>query len=218
MSVVKGNNPTPNLKISFRKDISISEYIPLPPNPGEPNPVIPVTGVGDMFRAVYDKDNNNVVDRVDAVEINEVAGLRDILNDLANQTGTGGGGKEIITVTNNGSTTFLPGSPVAWTGTQYMLGTSVAPRHKIIGLATEYAAPGDAFKVQLSGFLILPTENWDAVTGTVGGLGHSGNYFVNISSQLTLNPPTSTPEYLIKIGQAISPTTLLIDLDMLIKL
>lgn len=217
MSIIKGKSLSPKLKISFRKDLSVADYIPLSPNVDEPPPVIPITGAGDMFRAVYDKDANGVVDRVDYVEIKEVNNLQEILNDLANQGG-GSGGKEIVSVTNNGGDTFKPGHPVAQNGTVYVIGRSVPPRNRILGLALEESAPGEQLKIQLSGLLTLPAASWDEVTDSVGGLSHEGTYFVNSQSQLTLNAPTTSPEYLIKIGHSISPTNFLIDLDIAIKL
>ena len=216
MAVIK-RSPSPGLKIHFRKDTSVADYIPLNPNPDEPHPVIPITGAGDMFRAIYDTNVNGRADRVDRVEINEVTNLQDILNDLANQGG-GEGGKEVVSVTNNGGDTFLAGSPVAQNGTAYVLGRSVPPRHRLLGLALEPSAPGEQLKIQLSGFIQLPTSTWDAVTGSVGGLSHDGMYFINSLSQLTLVPPTTEPEYLVKMGRSISPTNFLIDLDITIKL
>lgn len=216
MSVIR-RSPTPGLKIRFRKDKSIADYIPLNPNPNEPHPVIPITGVGDMFRSVYDQDTNGRVDRVDYVEIDEVENLQEIINDLYNQGGSGGG-KEIVTVTNNGGDTFLPGSPVAQNGTVYSLGRSTPPRHRLLGLAVEESAPGAQLKIQLSGYMILPTASWDLVTGTVGGLSLNGTYFVDSNSKLSVVAPAQPPEYLIKMGQSINPTTFLIDLDIAIKL
>lgn len=216
MAVIKGSCRNPSLKIFYRKDQSVADYIPLHPNPDEPTPVIPITGVGDMFRAVYDKDNNGRVDRVDYVEISEVNNLQQVLNDLANQTGEGG--KEIVTVTNNGGDTFKPGHPVAQNGTVYAIGRSVPPRQRILGLAIEPSEPGQPLKIQLSGFIQLPTHVWDEVTDSVGGLAHNGTYFVNRESQLTVNAPTASPEYLIKIGHSISPTDFLIDLDIAVRL
>lgn len=217
MSVVKGKCSSPALKIYYKKDQSVADYIPLAPNPGETPPVIPITGVGDMFRSVYDQDVNGRVDRVDRVEISEVTNLQQILNDLANQGG-GEGGKEIVTVTNNGGDTFKPGHPVAQNGTMYVIGRSVPPRQRILGLALEESAPGSQLKIQLSGFFNLPAVVWDEVTGTTGGLAINGTYFVNNNSQLSVVAPTAAPEYLIKIGHSINPTDFLIDLDIAIRL
>lgn len=98
------------------------------------------------------------------------------------------------------------------------MGRGTPPRHRLLGLAVEESAPGDQLKIQLSGYMILPTTSWDIVTGTVGGLSHNGTYFVDSNSKLSVVAPTQSPEYLIKMGQSINPTTFLIDLDIAIKL
>lgn len=215
--MITSRGPTPGLKIHYRKDLSVADYTPLNPNPTEPHPVIPITGAGDMHRSVYDTDMNGRVDRVDSVEIGEVVGLQDVLDNLANQ-GSGGDSKEIITVTNNGGSVFLAGMPVARSGTMYVPGRSIAPRHQIIGLAIEDSNPGDVLRVQLSGFISLTSGQWDAVTDEVGGLSTDSIYVVNISSKLTQVAPDAAPEYLIKIGRSVSNTAMLIDLDIAIKL
>lgn len=205
------------LTIRYRKDQSVADYIPLNPNPDTPHPIIPVTGAGDMFRAVYDQDANGVVDTVDAVTIQKVSGLQDIINDLYNQGG-GEGGKEIVTVTNNGPDIFMPGQPVAKFGEMYIAGSSIAPGHRVIGLATGISAPGDTIRIQTAGLLTLPATSWDEVTGTVGGLGHGHYYYANNEKKLSIVPPAGEPEYLVKIGIALNTTDFLIDLDFAVKL
>lgn len=204
------------LKIVFKKDNSSSGYLPLDPN-GAPPVVLPIQGAGDMFKAVYDQNNNGRADRVDHVLIQEVDGLQTILNDLANQ-GAGDGGKEVITVTNNGGDTFIPGMPVAQNGTVYVIGKSVPPRQRVLGLAMEPSEPGQQLKIQLSGYFRLPTSQWDLVTAQPGGLAGGLLYYVNINSKLSFVVPTEAPEYAIKLGHAISQTDFLIDLDVAIKL
>lgn len=217
MSIIKGGGGSPGLKIWFRKDQSVADYIPLTPNPDQPPPVIPVTGAGDMFQAIYDKNLNGRADRVDYVEISEVNNLQDVINDLYNQGG-GDGGKEIVTVTNNGGDTFKPGQPVAQNNTMYVSGRSVPPRHRILGLALEDSAPGEQLKIQLSGYIRLPTVVWDEVTDSIGGLAIDGKYFVNSNGMLSTTAPSNAPEYLIKIGHSINTTDFLIDLDIAIRL
>lgn len=205
------------LIIRYRKDQSVSDYVPLNPNPEAPHPIIPITGAGDMFRAVYDQDANGIVDTVDRVTIQKVDGLQDIINDLYNQGG-GDGGKEVVTITNNGPDIFMPGTPVAKFGEMYIAGSSIAPGHRVIGLATNVAAPGDSVRVQTSGLIILPATSWDDVTGNVGGLGHGHLYYVNSDRKLSIVAPSGNPEYLVKIGIALNTTDFLIDLDFAVKL
>lgn len=203
--------------IKYKEDASQVGYLPLRPNPSVPPPVIPITGVGDMFRSVYDQNGNGVPDSADNVTITNVAGLQDALNDLANQGGGGGGGS-IISVTNSGSDTFSPGIPVCKIGSMYMIGSSVSPRHNILGLAVDISGPGDQLKIQSGGIIQLSPENWDIVTGQVGGLSTNAIYYVNSLSRVSPDAPTLSPEYLVKIGVALNNTELLIDLDLIIRL
>ena len=203
--------------IKYREDASRADYLPLNPNPDQPHPVIPITGVGDMYRAVYDQNNNGTVDTADSITIPKVVGLQDALNDLANQGGGGGGGS-IVSVTNTGSETFLPGSPVCKVGATYLIGRSTAPRHNILGIAVEASPPGEQLRIQTGGIFQLSPENWDLVTGSVGGLIPNAFYYVNSLSQVTATAPTSEPDYLIKLGVALNNTELLVDLDLIIKL
>lgn len=170
-----------------------------------------------MFKAVYDQNNNGRVDRVDQVLISEVDGLQQALNDLANQGG-GSGGKEIVSVTNNGGDTFVPGMPVAQNGTVYVAGRSVPPRTRILGLAVEDSIPGSQLKIQLSGYFHLPPNSWDAVTNLIGGLAGGQTYYVDSAGKLSIVPPAAAPEYMVKIGHAINQSDFLIDLDVAIKL
>ena len=71
-----------DLGICWKKDASNTDYLPKPANPDDPHIVIPITGVGDMFRAIYDTNQNGIVDRVDKVLISEVEGLQDILDSI----------------------------------------------------------------------------------------------------------------------------------------
>lgn len=218
--VIRRGNKLPGLVIRYDQDASNSDYLPLSPNPSVPPPVIPVTGAGDMFRSVYDTNNNGSVDSVDDVAIQEVTGLQEALDDLAGQIGTGGGGgsDSFIIATNNGPDTLLPGAPVAHFTGVYGLGKSLSPRQKIIGLAKELSIPGQTLTIQTSGALNLTALEWNDVTGEVGGLAPDMNYYAKFNGLMSFSPPENSPEFLIRLGQALSSTKFLIDLDLLIQL
>lgn len=216
-------NQLTGLRICFAKDASHAGYLPLPSNPGEPLPVIPITGYGDMFRAIYDVDVNGVVDRVDFVKVDEVENLQDIINDIYFQISQGGGGgsgsaANVIVATNNGVDNILSGHPVAIRGSEYRIGKSYSPFHSVIGVAINDSAPGSQLWVQTDGVVTFPTGTWDLVTGAVGGLGIDATYFASLSGNMTSTPPENSPEYLVKIGRSISTTKLLLDLNLTIKL
>ena len=70
------------LRIQFSRDQSSGSYLPRPPNPAMPIPVIPVLGYGDMMRAMYDVNSNGVVDKAEAVDLLDVVGLEAELQDI----------------------------------------------------------------------------------------------------------------------------------------
>jgi hypothetical protein len=212
----------PGLEIDYSQNRSNSGYVPLQPNPGDPVTTIPVTGVGDMYKAIYDQNNNNVVDNVDAVGIPQVTGLQQVLIDLENQIGSGSPGTgtpNIITILNSGTDSFIPGRPVCklQDGT-VMIGSALEPYQRVIGLAVEDTLPGQMLKVQVSGIMSLTVSQWENVTNIFGGLQAGPLYYVSAASWITPVVTTNRPEWLIKVGQGINTTDLLIDLDLSVKL
>lgn len=219
MSVVRGLGRGGNLKIDYRKDLSVAEYVPLPPNPETPNPVIPITGAGDMFKAVYDTDNDGVVDNVETVEMSQVVGLQQTITDILNNGGGGGGANpQFIYVLNNGGDSIYPGQPICKSNDLFRAGNSLEPRQRIIGLAADYSSPGTQLKIQTAGLMSYPPIAWDIATDSVGGLANGLGYYVDSAGKLTTQAPENSPEFLIKVGIALNNTDLLIDLDLAIKL
>jgi hypothetical protein len=219
--LVIGKVFSPTVKIDYRQDSSSTDFLPLQPNPSEPPIIIPVEGTGDMFKSVYDRDNDGVVDTADEVAIGDVPGLQATLNDLYNQIGSGGGsggGNSVLFVTNTGGEAFLPGTPVCKVGTSYLRAKSTGPRQNCLGLAMEASSPGEQLKIQQSGLMTMSPENWDLVTDQVGGLATTMFYYVNDVAKLSTEAPTDFPYYLVKVGYALNNTDFLIDLDLSIKL
>ena len=66
-----------------------------------------------------------------------------------------------------------------------------------------------------SGDLSATTAQWDAVTGQTGGLTFNSVYFLDptTSGKITVTPPTTVGQNLVRIGRAISTTTLSIDIN-----
>ncbi len=82
----------------------------------------------------------------------------------------------------------------------------------VFGLASELIAIGDDGSVKTVGPLTLTTAEWDALTGDVGGLIFGDWYYVSaaIAGHLVHDPnaPTGVGEFVVGLGQAISATTL----------
>jgi hypothetical protein len=69
---------------------------------------------------------------------------------------------------------------------------------------------GVAGSVLLSGVLTATTGQWDAVTGDVGGLTFNQRYWLSASSSggLTKTSPSTTGQYVVEVGTALSTTEL----------
>lgn len=77
-----------------------------------------------------------------------------------------------------------------------------------------------AGQIMCSGILTGTTAQWDAVTDSVGGLSPNQEYFLGANSgKITLYPITIAPgSWLCMIGQALSPTEMLIRVEPPIRL
>lgn len=220
MSLVIGRrNRGARVVIDYSRDASRSDYLPLPPTPQDTLIVIPVeTNGGDMLRAVYDPDFDGRVEQVESVEMSQVVGLDQALQDLANQGGGGGPNTSFIFVNNNGGQFIKVGQPICKNGTEIQVAKSLAPYHVVLGLAAEDSIPGSQLKIQTSGVMVLPAIGWDDVTDSVGGLANGSQYFIDVMGKLTTQSPENSPEYRINVGIALNSTSLLIDLDLAVKL
>lgn len=79
---------------------------------------------------------------------------------------------------------------------------SGTPSHinTVVGISTGAAASGNTVTVQVSGELTEPSWTWSP-----------GAVFLGVSGQLTQTPPATG--LFLKLGKAMTPTTLLIDLQ-----
>lgn len=88
----------------------------------------------------------------------------------------------------------------------------------VIGFSdTASAAPSTNLIVQLSGLVDATTAQWDAVTGDTGGLVEGEVYYLGTTAgSITSTPPTTG--FVVKVGNAVSPTTLNINIEAPIQL
>lgn len=91
----------------------------------------------------------------------------------------------------------------------------------VLGLVrdTSVAAAAQA-SVQTDGQLTATTTQWDAVTGGTGGLTAGAVYYLSASTagQLTATAPTTSGQFVIRIGKAISTTIMDIQIGQLFGL
>jgi len=83
---------------------------------------------------------------------------------------------------------------------------------KVIGFATESISDSSDGTIQSNGTLTATTGQWDAVTGDSGGLTPGTTYYLSntASGNITSTAPTGSGNYITKVGDALSSTTLLI--------
>jgi len=90
-----------------------------------------------------------------------------------------------------------------------------------IGLIRDTSiAAGATGSVQLDGQLSATTAQWDAITGGTGGLTAGSTYYLSASTsgQLTTVAPTTTGQFVLRIGKALSTTVLDIAIGQLFGL
>ena len=82
-----------------------------------------------------------------------------------------------------------------------------------IGLAVETISAGTTGGIQVDGVLALTTGEWDAITGSSGGLAPGSRYFLSDATAgfLTAIPPTAIGSFVQSIGVAVSTTELIIN-------
>ena len=92
---------------------------------------------------------------------------------------------------------------------------------RVSGLVADTSiAAAASGSILVDGVLTATTGEWDAVTGETGGLTTNANYFLDAASPgaLTQTAPTAVGEFVVRVGHAISPTEMEIEVQQPIKL
>lgn len=80
------------------------------------------------------------------------------------------------------------------------------------------AAAGSG-NIQTTSIMILTTLEWDAITGSIGGLQPQSDYYLSTATEGKITPvPPGSTGYVCKVGFAISSTEFLIRMEPSIKL
>lgn len=109
--------------------------------------------------------------------------------------------------------TVLPGMAVI-TSTANKIAPGIASSaalSRVLGVATSPGGDGTHVRVSYCGPVVLPTADWDAVTGGNGGLTVSAAYYLSAATagHLTTTKPTST-NLVVPIGFAFAANTLIL--------
>lgn len=89
---------------------------------------------------------------------------------------------------------------------------------RVLGLVADVTvAAGQPANIQTSDVLVATTVQWDAITGQTGGLTPGSFYYLDpaTAGKMTVTPvpSSSTGQYLVRLGQALSTTEFDIRID-----
>ena len=120
------------------------------------------------------------------------------------------------TKTNNGTLPLYIGTPVQSTGigTVARADANSASTSDIVGLTLDLEIGlGQSGRIQTSGIIQATAGQWDAITEQVGGLTEGAAYYLNVapSGRLTTVPPSTTGQYVVTVGIALSSTLMFIN-------
>ena len=124
-----------------------------------------------------------------------------------------------ITKTNNDSVPLTKGMPVYISSAGNVtraLAISFA-QSLSIGLVTDNSVGiGSPATILNSGIITATTGDWDALTGSVGGLVEGSLYYLGTTfgTLLTTTAPTNTGDFVVVLGIAVSSTQLIINISL----
>ena len=91
----------------------------------------------------------------------------------------------------------------------------------VLGVVKDISIAASATgSAQTDGQMTATTAQWDAVTGQTGGLTAGAVYFLDAATagKMTTTAPTTTGQFVLRIGKAISPTVFDISIGQLFGL
>ncbi len=118
--------------------------------------------------------------------------------------------------------TFQPGTPVTPLGGVNGVVVPAGPAgsesspalSNPSGIAAQVGVEGQNVTIRFAGPVSLTTQQWDAVTGEVGGLVLNATYFLDtvFEGKLTRTPSISSGAVVAPVGVALSATDLLVQI------
>jgi predicted RecA/RadA family phage recombinase len=127
-------------------------------------------------------------------------------------------GEGSVTLTNNEATSLVICTPVyidAADGVKKAK-ADASGTMKVFGLVKSASIEASASgEIQVENVLTATTEQWDTVAGTTGGLTAGTTYYLSatIAGEITATAPTTTAQYVVPVGVAISTTELKINIS-----
>lgn len=112
------------------------------------------------------------------------------------------------------TSTVIPGEPmyVDGAGSVDEAQANASGTSDVAGVAPNAVTAAQSGALIHNGVVTLTTGQWDAVAGTSGGLTPSAKYFLSAATagRLTETAPSAAGEYVVEVGEALSPTELLV--------
>lgn len=120
---------------------------------------------------------------------------------------------DVIALTNGVAGAQVIGTPVYISAgnTFSPAQANAAASQEVLGLVKDPSiAAAASGNVQTDGIITATTAQWDAVTGATGGLVPNSPYYLNptTAGRLTATAPTTTGQYVKRVGLAISTTAM----------
>ena len=105
-------------------------------------------------------------------------------------------------------------------GTFMLAKADAAATSNPFGLVVNTIITGASGNVATDGILTLTTAQWNTITGGSSGLTAGANYFLSATTAggLTTTPPSIVGQYVVKVGQALSTTTMAINFGFRVQL
>lgn len=124
---------------------------------------------------------------------------------------------DVVAMTNANAGALVIGTPVyvSVAGSVDKANASAVGTARVLGLMRDVStASAAAGLVQTDGVLAATTTQWDAVAGTTGGLAAGTLYWLSATAGLiTSTPPSTSGQYVMLLGMALSATELDIDTE-----
>lgn len=124
-------------------------------------------------------------------------------------------GGDAVVQTNDEASPIVIGTPVyndAVDGVKKAKADAVGTK-SVIGLVRDTSiGAGSTGAIQVSGVLTATTGQWDAAFGTTGGLAFGVRYYLSAATAGlgTVTAPSTTGQYVVELGIALSTTELLL--------
>jgi len=128
-----------------------------------------------------------------------------------------------INLTNNNASTINIGQPVyaESDGNVDLAQANAQGTVEVIGLVADATIAASASgQIITDGVLEATTDQWDAVTGDTGGLTVGDVYYLSAASagELTTTAPSSTGNFVKRVGTALSTTQMELEFGQTVKL